>query len=162
MAKAKNAIPAGYHTVTPHLTMANANKAIDWYKKALGAEEVSRFLGPDGKVMHAQITIGDSPIMLNDDMMGGNTTKDHNGSPVSIWLYVNDCDALYNRALKAGAKVAPGGMGEMADQFWGDRCGVVVDPEGYWWTIATHKEDLTPDEMKTRGEEFMRQFAAAH
>jgi PhnB protein len=162
MAKAKSAIPAGYRTVTPHLTMANANKAIDWYKQALGAEEVSRFLGPDGKVMHAQITIGDSAIMLNDDMMGGNTPKDHNGSPVSIWLYVKDCDALYNRALKAGAKVAPGGMGEMADQFWGDRCGVIVDPEGYWWTIATHTEDLTPDEMKTRSEEFMKQFAAAH
>jgi len=162
MAKAKSAIPAGYHTVTPHLTMANANKAIDWYKQALGAEEVSRFLGPDGKVMHAQITIGDSAIMLNDDMMGGNTPKDHNGSPVSIWLYVKDCDALFNRALKAGGKVAPGGTGDMADQFWGDRCGVIVDPEGYWWTIATHKEDLTPDEMKTRSEEFMKQFAAAH
>jgi PhnB protein len=162
MAKTKNPIPAGYHTVTPHLTMMNAGKAIDWYKQALGAVEVSRFLGPDGKVMHAQITIGDSPIMLNDDMMGGNTTKDHNGSPVSIWLYVTDCDALYNRALKAGAKVAPGGMGEMADQFWGDRCGMIIDPEGYWWTIATHKEDLSPEEMKTRSEEFMRQFASAH
>jgi PhnB protein len=162
MAKAKNPVPAGYHTVTPQLTMSNAAKAIEWYKKALGAEEVSRFVGPDGKVMHAQINVGDSPIMLNDDIMGGDSIKDHNGSPVSLWVYVDDCDALFNRAVKAGATVAPGGMGEMADQFWGDRSGMIVDPEGYRWTIATHKEDLTPEEMKARSDEFMKQFATAH
>ncbi|HEY7896226.1 MAG TPA: VOC family protein [Gemmatimonadaceae bacterium] len=162
MAKATNPIPAGHRTVTPHLVLANAASTIEWYKKALGAEEVTRADGPDGKVMHAEIRIGDSLIMVNDDMMGGNTVKERGGSPVSLWLYVPDCDALFNRALKAGAKVAPGGMGEMQDQFWGDRCGMIVDPEGYWWTIATHTEDLTPDEMKTRTEEFMRQFATAH
>ena len=162
MAKAKKPVPEGYHTLTPSLTMANAASAIDWYKKALGAEEVSRAVGPDGRVMHAQIRIGDSAIMLSDDMMGGNTPKHHNGSPISLWLYVADCDALYNRALKAGATKAPGQMGDMADQFWGDRCGAIVDPEGYWWTIATHTEDLTPEEMKTRTDAFMRQFAGAH
>ena len=162
MAKAKNPVPAGFHAVTPQLTMGNAVSAIDWYKKALGAEEVTRAVGPDGKILHATIRVGDSLIMLNDDMMGGNTPKAHGGSPASLWLYVADCDALYNRATKAGAKVAPGGMGEMADQFWGDRCGTITDPEGYRWTIATHKEDLTPAEMKVRQDEWMRHFATAH
>ena len=162
MAKAKNPVPAGFHTVTPQLNMANAAAAIEFYKKGLGAEEVSRAVGPDGKILHAELRIGDSLVMLNDDMMGGNTPKDHGGSPASLWIYVPDCDALFNRALKAGAKVAPGGMGEMADQFWGDRCGTVVDPEGYRWTIATRKEDLTPAEMKKRQDEWMKQFAGAH
>lgn len=162
MAKAKHPVPEGHRTVTPHLVLANAASTIEWYQKALGAEVVTRADGPDGKVMHAEIRIGDSLIMVNDDMLGGNTVQERGGSPVSMWLYVPDCDALFNRALKAGAKVAPGGMGEMQDQFWGDRCGMIVDPEGYWWTIATHTEDLTPDEMKTRTEEFMRQFATAH
>ena len=162
MAKAQNPVPAGFHTVTPQLTMDDAAASIDWYKKALGAEEVTRALGPDGKVLHAVIRIGDSLIMLNDDMMGGNTVKAHHGSPASLWLYVPDCDTLFNRAIKAGAQVAPGGMGDLADQFWGDRTGTILDPEGYRWTIATHKEDLTPDEMQKRQDEWMKQFAAAH
>lgn len=162
MAKAQNPVPAGYHTVTPQLTMDNAAASIDWYKKALGAEEVTRALGPDGKVLHAVIRIGNSLIMLNDDMMGGNTVKAHHGSPASLWVYVPDCDALFNRAIKAGAQVAPGGMGDLADQFWGDRSGTILDPEGYRWTIATHKEELTPDEMQKRQDEWMKQFAAAH
>src|SRR5512138_2251952 len=120
MAKAQNPVPAGFRTVTPQLTMDNAAASIEWYKKALGAEEVTRAVGPDGKIMHAEIRIGDSLIMLNDDMMGGNTVKAHGGSPASLWVYVPDCDALFNRAIKAGARVAPGGMGELADQFWGD------------------------------------------
>ena len=162
MAKAKNPIPNGLHTVTPQLTMENAASAIDWYKKALGAEEVTRAVGPDGKIMHAEIRVGDSHIMLNDDMMGGNTVKAHDGSPISLWVYVPDCDSLFNRAVKAGARVADGPMGQMQDQFWGDRCGTVVDPEGYRWTIATRKEELTPAEMKTRQDEWMKQFAGAH
>ena len=162
MAKAKNPIPAGLHTLTPQLIMENAALAIDWYKKALGAEEEARALGPDGKIIHAQIRIGDSRIMLNDDMMGGNTVKAHSGSPISLWVYVPDCDALFDRAVKAGARVADGPMGQMQDQFWGDRTGTIIDPEGYRWNIATHKEDLTPEEMKTRQDEWMRQFAKAH
>lgn len=162
MSKAKTPIPSGFHTVTPQLTMENAASAIEWYKKALGANEVARALGPDGKIIHAEIRVGDSPIMLNDDMMGGNTVKAREGSPVSLWVYVPDCDALFDRAVKAGARVADGPMGQMQDQFWGDRTGTIIDPEGYRWNIATHKEDLTPEEMKTRQDEWMRQFATAH
>ncbi len=160
MSKAKNPTPEGFHTVTPQLTLDNAAASIEWYKKALGAEEVTRAVGPDGKILHAEIRIGDSLVMVNDDMMGGNTVKAHGGSPASLWVYVPDCDTLFNRAIKAGAKVAPGGMGDLADQFWGDRSGTILDPDGYRWTIATHKEDLTPDEMQKRQDEWMKQFAA--
>jgi PhnB protein len=159
MAKAKNAIPQGHHTVTPHLILANAARTIEWYKKALGAEEVSRAVGPEGKVMHAEIRVGNSMIMMNDEMGGGKSAKALGGSPVSLWVYVEDCDALFNRAVSAGGTVQPGPMGQMTDQFWGDRSGSFTDPEGYVWTIATHKEDLTPEEMKKRTEEFMKSFA---
>ena len=161
MAKAKKAVPEGHHTVTPQLTLDNAAQAIDWYKKALGAEEVARAVGPDGKIMHAEIRIGDSPIMLNDEMGGGKSPKAIGGSPASLWLYVEDCDALFDRAVAAGGRVPPGPMGQMADQFWGDRAGTVTDPHGYQWTIATRKEDLTPQEMKQRMDEFMKTFASA-
>lgn len=159
MTKAKSAVPAGHHTVTPQLTLDNAAPALEWYKKALGAEEMSRALGPDGKILHAEIRVGDSRIMLNDAMMGAKGPKALGGSPTSLWLYVDDCDALFNRAVAAGGQIAPGGMGNMQDQFWGDRSGTFIDPHGYTWTIATHKEDLTPDEMKQRQEAFMKQFA---
>jgi PhnB protein len=158
MAKANQAVPEGYHTVTPTLTLDNCAEAIDWYKKALGATERARAVGPDGKIMHAEITIGDSRIMVSDPMMGFKGPKAFGGSPASLWLYVEDCDALYNRAVKAGAEVLPG-MGQMQDQFWGDRSGSIVDPYGYKWTIATHKEDLTPAEMKQRQDEWMKQFS---
>jgi PhnB protein len=160
MAKAKHAIPEGHHTVTPQLTLDNAAQAIEWYKKALGAEETGRAVGPDGKIMHAEMRIGNSCIMLNDALMGGKGPKALGGSPASLWLYVEDCDSLFNRALAAGAQVASGGMGRMQDQFWGDRAGTFTDPHGYTWTVATHKEDLTPQEMKLRQDEFMKQFAA--
>src|SRR5438093_7123778 len=117
MAKASNAIPKGHHTVTPSLTLDSAAQAIDWYKKALGAEETARAVGPDGKIMHAEIRIGDSLIMLNDEMGGGKSPKAIGSSPASLWLYVEDCDALFNRAVAAGGKVAPGPMGQMTDQF---------------------------------------------
>ena len=107
MAKASNAIPKGHHTVTPSLTLDNAAQAIDWYKKALGAEETSRAVGPDGKIMHAEIRVGDSPIMLMDAMMGMKGPKGFGGSPASLWLYVDDCDALFKRAVAAGGKVTP-------------------------------------------------------
>ena len=158
MAKAKNAIPEGFHTVTPQLTLDNAVQAIEWYKKALGAEEVSRAAGPDGKILHAEVRIGDSRIMLNDAMMGGKGPKALGGSPASLWIYVEDCDALFNRAVAAGAQ-AFGPMGQMADQFWGDRSGTVTDPHGYRWTIATRKEDLSREEMEQRQAAWMKQFA---
>src|SRR4030081_4111429 len=113
MAKAKKAVPEGHHTVTPQLTLDNATQAIDWYKKALGAEEVSRAVGPDGKIMHAELRIGDSRIMLNDAMMGGKGPKALGASPASLWIYVEDCDALYDRAIAAGGQVAHGAMGGM-------------------------------------------------
>ena len=160
MAKAKKAVPEGHHTVTPHLILDDAARAIDWYKKALGAEEAAaRAIGPDGKIMHSEIRIGDSLIMLNDEMGSGKSPKTIGGSPVSLWLYVEDCDALFNRAVAAGGRVAQDAMGKMQDQFWGDRSGTFTDPHGYSWTIATHKEDLTPAEMKQRQDAFMKQFA---
>ena len=102
MAKAKKAVPEGHHTVTPQLTLDNTARAIDWYKKALGAEEVARAVGPDGKIMHAEIRIGDSLIMLNDEIGGGKSPKAIGGSPASLWIYVEDCDSLFNRAVAAG------------------------------------------------------------
>ena len=159
MAKAKKAVPEGHHTVTPHLILDNAAPAIDWYKKALGAQEVARAVGPDGKIMHAEIRIGDSLIMLNDEMGGGKSPKALGGSPVSLWVYVENCDTVFNRAVAAGAKVPPGPMGQVMDQFWGDRTGTFTDPHGYTWTIATRKEDLTPQEMKQRMDEFMKHQA---
>ena len=159
MAKAKRAVPEGLHTVTPMLVLDNASKAIDFYKRAFGATEVSRALGPDGKIIHAEISIGNSHIMMNDAMMGAKSPHSLHGSPVSLWVYVEDADALYKRATAAGAKAAEGPMGEMTDQFWGDRSGTVIDPEGYMWTIATRKEDLTPEEMKKRQDAWMEQFA---
>jgi PhnB protein len=160
MSKAKKAVPDGFHTVTPQLTLDNAAQAIEWYKKAFGAEEVARAVGPDGKIMHAEVRIGDSRIMLNDPMMGGKGPKAIGGSPAALWLYVEDCDALFNRAVAAGGHVFSGPMGQLQDQFWGDRTGTVVDPHGYTWTIATHKEDLTPQELQQRQAEWMKKFAA--
>src|SRR5947207_3365585 len=161
MAKAKSAVPEGHHTVTPQLTLDNAVEAIEWYKRALGAEEVARAAGPDGKILHAEVRIGDSLIMLNDGMGGGKGAKAMGGSPASLWVYVDNCDALFNRAVAAGAQVAPGPMGAMADQFWGDRTGTIKDPHGFQWTIATRKEDLTPDEIKQRMDAFMKNFAGS-
>ena len=160
MAQAKSPIPEGFHSVTPHLIFDDAAKAIDWYKKALGAEEKSRALGPDGKIMHAELQIGNSRFMLNDVMGEGNSPKMLGGSPISLWIYGPDCDALFTRAVNAGAHVPPGPMGQMADQFWGDRCGSLVDPFGYQWNIATRKEDLTREEMDHRAADFFKQFAS--
>jgi PhnB protein len=159
MAKAKSAVPEGYHTITPQLTLDNCAAAIEWYKKGLGAEELGRAVGPDGKIMHAELKIGDSRIMVNDAIMGGKGPKATGGSPASLWVYVNDCDALFNRAVAAGAEAYGGPMGKVQDQFWGDRSGTFNDPHGYRWTIATRKEDLTPDEMRQRQDEIMKQYA---
>jgi PhnB protein len=159
MAKAKSAIPDGFHTVTPQLLLDNAAQAIDWYKKALGADEKARAVSPDGKIIHAELQIGNSRIMLNDVMGGGKSAKAFGGTPISLWVYVADCDELFNRAVGAGAHVAPGPMGQLSDQFWGDRSGTFTDPYGYQWTIATHKEDVSREEMDRRGREFFKQAA---
>ena len=162
MAKAKSSVPAGHHTVTPHLIMNDASSALDWYTKALGAEILSRAPGPDGKIMHAEIRVGNSIIMLNDEMGGGKSAKALGGSPVSLWLYVDDCDALFKRAVAAGATVAPGPMGAAGGPVLGrSHCGAIIDPEGYIWTIATRKEDLTPEELDQRAQEFFKSFAAS-
>jgi PhnB protein len=155
MAKAAKAVPDGYHTITPQLTLDNAAQAMDWYKKALGAEELSRSVGPDGKIMHAELKIGNSRVMLNDVMPGSKGPQSFGGSPASLWLYVENSDALFNRAVGAGAKVQM----PLADQFWGDRGGAVADPAGYTWWIATRKEDLTPAEMEQRAAAFFKQMA---
>jgi PhnB protein len=161
MSKATSAVPLGLHTVTPQLTLDDAAAAIDWYKAALGAEEMARATGPDGKILHAEVRIGNSRIMLNDAMGGSKGPTALGGSPASLWIYVEDCDALFDRAVAAGGQVAAGPMGRMADQFWGDRCGTFSDPQGYKWTIATHKEDLSREEMDLRQAEWMKSFAQA-
>jgi len=159
MAKAKSPVPEGYTTVMPQLTLDNAAQAIEWYKKGLGAEEKGRAVGPDGKILHAELQIGSSRLFLNDAMMGSKTPKSFGGSPVSFFVYVEDSDAVFNRAIAAGAQPGGGPMGQMQDQFWGDRAGTIVDPHGYTWTIATRKEDLTPEEMKKRQDEWMKSFS---
>ena len=153
MAKAASPVPAGFHTLIPQLTLDNAADTIEWYKRALGAREVSRGLGPDGKIMHAEIVIGSSHFFVNDAMMGMRGPQAMGGSPASFWLYVEDSDALFNRAVAAGAKVQM----PMDNQFWGDRAGSIADPGGYSWWIATRKEDLAPDELKRRAEKAMQQ-----
>ncbi len=139
-------IPPGMHTLTPHLVCANAAEAIDFYKRAFGAEELSRMPGPGGKIMHAMLRIGDSTLMLNDEMpecsvLGPKTLK---GTPVTLHLYVNDVDGFTARAVKAGATVKM----PVAEQFWGDRYGIVTDPFGHSWSIATHVRDVTPEQMQ--------------
>ena len=155
MAKASRPVPEGYHTMTPHLMLDNAAQTIEWYKRALGAEELGRNLGPDGKIMHAELKIGDSRFYVNDVMQGSKGPKAHGGSPAAFWLFVENSDALFNRAVGAGGTVRM----PMADQFWGDRAGAFADPEGYTWWIATRKEDLTKDEMEQRAAEFFKQMA---
>lgn len=141
-------IPEGYHTATPYLVIQGAANAIEFYKKAFGATELMRMSGPGGKVMHAEIKIGDSPIMLSDEFpeMGVRGPKALGGSPVSILLYVEDVDALAKQALAAGAKE----LMAVQDQFWGDRYGKLEDPFGHVWGIATHKEDVAPEEINKR------------
>ena len=159
MAKAKSPVPAGYHTITPQLTLDNAAEALEWYKTALGAEELGgRAVGPDGKILHAELRIGDSRVMVNDPIAGPGP-KTLGGSPVSLYVYVEDCDEVFDRALAAGARVVDGPMGRLQDQFWGDRSGTLADPEGYLWTIATRKEDLTNEEVEQRQAEWMKAFA---
>ena len=153
MAKAKQPIPDGFHTVTPHLIMKDAAGAIEFYKNAFGAEETSRMPGPDGKVMHAELKIGNSMLMIADEFpdMGSSGPKSIGGSPVTLHIYVDDVDALFDRAVKAGGKVTM----PLADMFWGDRYGRLEDPFGHQWSIGTHTEDLTPEEIGQRAAKAM-------
>jgi len=141
-------VPEGFHTVTPYLIVNDGRAAIEFYKQAFGAKEEYRMDGPGGKVMHAEIRIGDSHVMLADEFpdMGYRGPQALGGSPVSLLLYVEDVDARFQRAVAAGAKV----LRPVEDQFYGDRTGTLADPFGHVWSIATHKEDVPPDEIKRR------------
>ena len=142
-------IPDGFNTLTPHLVVKEASKAIDFYKKAFGAEEIRRMPGPDGEsIMHAELKIGNSRLMLVDEFpeMDARGPGSIGGTPVTIHMYVEDADSAFNRAVSAGAQVRM----PLADMFWGDRYGVLADPFGHSWSIATHKEDLTPEEIRKR------------
>lgn len=148
-------IPQGYHTISPVLTVSDAKGAIEFYKNAFGAEEGQICMDHDGKhVMHAELKIGDSMIMLNDEVpqMGCVSPRTLGGSPVSLFLYVDNVDAFFERAIKNGAAVTM----PVADQFWGDRYGQLTDPYGHKWGVATHVADLTRDEIKKATEEFFK------
>ena len=149
MAKATRPIPEGYHTVTPHLTVRGAARAIDFYARAFGAEELTRMPAPDGeRIMHAELRIGDSRVFLNDEFpdMGGRSPEALGGTPASLHLYVEDVERAFARAVAAGAKVHM----PLQDMFWGDRYGRLVDPFGHEWSMATRREDLSPDEIGAR------------
>ena len=141
-------VPEGFHTVTPHLVVRDAAKAIDFYVKAFGAEERYRMPGPGGVVMHAELSLGDSIIMLGEEapQMGAISPQTIGGSPVTLMIFVKDVDASFARADQAGCTVQM----PPTDMFWGDRYGKLADPFGHQWAIATHKEDVAPDEMARR------------
>lgn len=160
MAKAVKPVPEGYHTVTPYLVVKDAKRALEYYKRAFGAETTMSMPSPDGRVMHAEMRIGNSMVFVSDefpDMAPQIRAPESTGGTVtgSIFLYVPDVDAVVKRAVGAGARVTL----PVADMFWGDRFGKVADPFGHHWGIATHKEDLTPQEMKKRGDEFHKKMA---
>ena len=151
--------PAGYHSVTPSIIVRDADAAIRFYTRAFGAEEISRMLGPDGTVMHAEIRIGDSIIMLGEEneQWGTRSPLLTNGNPSSLHIYVPDVDAAFARALDAGATVRY----PLEDAFWGDRYGKVTDPFGHEWGLATHVRDMTEEEVQTAAAAWMAQAAAA-
>jgi PhnB protein len=145
-------IPDGFHTITPQIIVSDGAKAIEFYKKALGAQENGRFMGPDGKtVMHAELKIGNSMLMLGSEHPPECLSpKSRGGTSVSLYMYVENADAAFDRAVKAGCKVKM----PIEDQFWGDRFGQVEDPFGHQWGFATHKQDLTKDQIATNAKAF--------
>jgi PhnB protein len=159
MPKPGKPVPDGMHTLTPYLTVRDANKAIEFYKKAFGAKELMRAAGPDGKtIVHANLTIGDSSIFLTEEMVewGAKSPLTLGGTGSSIYVMVPDADAVFKSAVAAGATVKQ----PLADMFWGDRWGSVTDPFGHSWQIATHKYDLTPEEMKAGQDKAMAEMMA--
>lgn len=152
-----NPVPPGYHTATPYLTLNDCARAIDFYKRAFGAQEIMRMEAPGGKIGHAELRIGDSPIMLSDEMPGGGNRSPQSlgGTTGGVFLYVRDVDALYKQAVDAGAKADM----PPADMFWGDRFGKLTDPFGHSWSMATHIEDVAPEEMQRRMQQEMTKMA---
>ena len=152
-------IPEGYHTITPYLAVDDASKAIEFYKRAFGAKEEVRMPTPDGKIAHAELAIGDSKVMLSDPFPQQSTKppKEVNGTTASVFMYVQDVDATVKKAADAGATVTM----EPEDQFWGDRFGSVADPFGHTWSIATHVEDLSPEEMEERSKAAMAAMSSS-
>jgi uncharacterized glyoxalase superfamily protein PhnB len=146
MSEQTKAVPPGFHTLTPHLTVRNAKEALEFYKRAFGAEVGNVAYMPNGKVMHASLRIGDSQLMLNDEMpeFGALSPLSLGGSPVTVHVYIDNVDEAFNRAVSAGAKVSM----PLMDQFWGDRYGVVTDPYGQKWSLASHVKDMSPEEME--------------
>ena len=146
-------IPGGYHTVTPYLAVDDAAEALDYYKKAFGAKERGRMEAPDGKIGHAEIQIGDSLVMISDPFPQATTRtpKELGGTTASVFLYVEDVDSFVKKAVDAGATITM----EVADQFWGDRFGTITDPFGHAWSVATHIEDVPPEEMAERAKAAM-------
>jgi PhnB protein len=149
-------IPEGYHTLTPFLTVRDAVRAIEFYKQAFGAQERGVMKGPDGKVMHAELKIGDSVIMLSDEWpeYGALSPLSSGGAGMGLHIYVDGVDAAFDRAVQAGARVDM----PVSDQFWGDRYGKLTDPFGHKWSIATHTKDLSMDEMKRNMDEAMEKM----
>jgi len=151
-------IPDGYHSITPNLTVSDGKKAVEFYKKAFGAKEVHVMLFPgSGKFMHAELEIGDSRFMLGEEMpeMQCFSPLHYQGTPVGQYLYVKDCDKVFEQAVKAGAT----SVMSPEDMFWGDRCGAVKDPFGHKWSIATHKKDLTPQQMEEGAKKWTEQMS---
>ncbi len=148
-------VPDGYRTVTPYLTLTGAAEAIEWYKTVLNAEEVTRMAGPDGRIMHAEIRIGDSMIMLGEEMtdMGSRSPKTLGGTATGIMLYVDKVDEWFARATAAGATATM----PPADMFWGDRYAKITDPWGHDWSLGTHIEDVPPQETMKRAEAWMKE-----
>lgn len=146
-------VPEGYHTLTPHLVVRDCAAALEFYAKALGAEELRRHAVPGGKILHAEMRIGDSKFFLNDEFpeMGAKGPLALGGTPITLHIFVEDCDKLFNRALAAGATA----LMPLADQFWGDRYGIVTDPFGHNWSIASHVKDMTPAELEAASAEAM-------
>jgi PhnB protein len=158
MSEGQKIIPEGYHSINSYLVVRNAAKAIDFYKKAFNAEERFRMHGPDGRtIMHADLKIGDSIFMLTEESteMKALSPESIGGSPVSLYVYVKDVDAVFNQAVSEGATV----LNPVKDQFYGDRSGYLRDPFGHLWSIATHKQDLSPDELRKAGEAFFEEMS---
>ena len=158
MSESVKSIPEDYHSINPYLVVRNAEKAIEFYKKAFSAEEHFRMHGPDGKtIMHAELKIGDSVFMLTEESpdMKSLSPESIGGSPISLYVYVKDVDGVFNQAVSEGATV----IHPVKDQFYGDRSGYLKDPFGHLWSIATHKKDLTPDELRKAGEAFFEEMS---